>query len=148
MYSWRINFWDLNFLGTWPLEWHYALIHTRKKEPKKKLLCNIQVIPCPYALTISPLILHFSTYPKFAYNSQLLHYLQTFPTCASNLSQPNAILLTINNYSFLKRNNRTNTSTCHGVPGFFSPPISALFISGNNWQLLSYLPMRKCPTMT
>ena len=38
MCSWRINFWGINFLGSPSLEWHYALIHTRKKELKKKLI--------------------------------------------------------------------------------------------------------------
>ena len=38
MCSWRLNFWDINFLGTPPLEWYYALIHTRKKDFKKKLI--------------------------------------------------------------------------------------------------------------
>ena len=38
MCSWEINFWDINFLGTPSLEWYYALIHTRKKELKKKLI--------------------------------------------------------------------------------------------------------------
>ena len=30
MFSWRINFWYVNFPGTLPLDWHYTLIHTRK----------------------------------------------------------------------------------------------------------------------
>ena len=38
MCSCRINFWDINFLGTPPLMWYYALVHTRKKELKNKLI--------------------------------------------------------------------------------------------------------------
>ena len=37
MFNWRFNFWDINFLGTPPLEWYYALIDTGKKDLKKKL---------------------------------------------------------------------------------------------------------------
>ena len=35
MFSWRINFWDVSFLGTPPLE---CLIYTKKKNFKKKLI--------------------------------------------------------------------------------------------------------------
>ena len=38
MFSWRFDFWNVNFLGSPPLEWYYALIHTRKKYFKKKLI--------------------------------------------------------------------------------------------------------------
>ena len=38
MFSWRFNFWDINFLGAPPLEWYYVHIHTRKKDFKKKLI--------------------------------------------------------------------------------------------------------------
>ena len=31
MCSWRINFWDINFLGTPPLDWYYTLFHTRER---------------------------------------------------------------------------------------------------------------------
>ena len=36
MFSWMFDFWNINFLGTSPLEWYYAFIHTRKKDFKKK----------------------------------------------------------------------------------------------------------------
>ena len=38
MFSWRINFWHINILGTPPLEWYYAVIYKRMKDFKKKLI--------------------------------------------------------------------------------------------------------------
>ena len=37
-FSWRIKFWDVNFLGTPPLKCYSALTYKRQKNFKKKLI--------------------------------------------------------------------------------------------------------------
>ena len=56
MSSWRIIFWDINFLVIPPLEWYYALIHTRKKELKKKLIYFGALFLDPIGYSIKPSI--------------------------------------------------------------------------------------------